>query len=169
VQDDAERVIGYASRTQKIYCVTKNELLAVTVFLDHFRPHLLGKPYPVYTDNSALTWIENFKQPEVQITRWLQKLQEYQFTIVHWPDNNADSMSIHSLQVFPADSIPYWQLAQLQDQCTIREGVLLQYQRSLLRAWQKDSTGLATGITHKTGVLQAKNAPPNLTYSRRAS
>ena len=39
---------------------------------------------------------ENFKSPEGQLARWLEKLQEYQFTIVHRPGrrhNNADALS----------------------------------------------------------------------------
>ena len=93
-------MIAYASRTltkaKRNYCVTKKELLAVIVFLDHFRPYLLAKPFTIRTDHGVLTWIQRFKDPERQIARWLQKLQEYQFTIVHRPGkqhSNADSMS----------------------------------------------------------------------------
>jgi len=55
-----------------------------------------GKHFTVRMDHGALTWIQNFKQPEGQIAHWRQKLQEHQFTIVHQPGgqhNNADSMS----------------------------------------------------------------------------
>ena len=99
IQDNAECVIAYTSRiltkSEQNYCVTKKELLAV-VFLDHFQPYLLGKPFTICMDHGALTWIQKFKQPEGQIAHWLQQLQEYQFTIVHRPGrkyNNADSMS----------------------------------------------------------------------------
>ena len=50
----------------------------------------------IRTDHGALTWIQKFKEPEGQIARWVQKLQEYQFTIIHCPGNrhnNADALS----------------------------------------------------------------------------
>ena len=43
-----------------------------------------------------MIWLQNFKSPEGQLARWLEKLQEYQFTIVHRPGhrhNNADALS----------------------------------------------------------------------------
>ena len=95
-----ETVVAYGSRTlsksERHYCATKKELLAVVVFLEHFRPYLLGRPFTIRTDHGALTWLQTFKQPEGQIARWLQKLQEYNFTIVHRPGRhhiNADALS----------------------------------------------------------------------------
>lgn len=95
-----EHVIAYASRAltkaDHNYCVTRRELLAVVIFLQHFRPYLLKAPFTIHTDHGALTWVQNFKEPEGQIARWLQRLQEYQFTIVHRPGkhyNNADALS----------------------------------------------------------------------------
>ena len=95
-----EHVVAFASRTlskpERNYCVTKKELFAVVVFLEQFRPYLLGTPFTLRTDHGALTWIQKFKQPQGQIARWLQKLQEYQFTVVHRPGkrhSNADAMS----------------------------------------------------------------------------
>jgi len=68
----------------------------VVVFLEHFRPYLLGKPFTICIDHGALTWLQTFKQPEGQMACWLQKLQEYNFTIVHCPGRqhvNADALS----------------------------------------------------------------------------
>ena len=95
-----EHVIAYGSRmlskAEKNYCVTKKELLAVVVFLEQFRPYLLGKPFTIRTDHNALTWLQRFKEPERQMARWLQRLQEYQFDILHRPGkkhSNADALS----------------------------------------------------------------------------
>ena len=101
VQDDgSECVIAYASRLlskqERNYCVTRKELLAVVTFLQHFHPYLVGSLFTIHTDHSALTWLQNFKQPEGQLARWLEKLQEFQFTIVHRPGRahaNADAIS----------------------------------------------------------------------------
>ena len=115
IHNDKEHVIAYASRTltkaERNYCVTKKELLAVVTFLQHFRPYLLGAPFTIRTDHGVLAWIHKFKEPEGQIARWLQKLQEYQFSIIHRPGrlhNNADAMSripCKQCGIIPADEI----------------------------------------------------------------
>ena len=99
-EDGKEHVISYASRLltkpERNYCVTRKELLAVITFLHHFRQYLIGAPFVIRTDHGALTWLQNFKSPEGQLARWLEKLQEYNFTIVHRPGrkhNNADALS----------------------------------------------------------------------------
>ena len=98
--DGSEHVIAYASRLltrpERNYCVTHKELLAVVTFLNHFRHYLLGTPFTIRTDHGALTWLQHFKSPEGQLARWLEKLQEYQFTIIHRPGrkhSNADALS----------------------------------------------------------------------------
>ena len=95
-----EHVIAYASRllskAEHNYCTTRKELLAVITFLQHFRQYLLGRLFTVQTDHGALTWLQGFKNPEGQLARWLEKLQEYQFNIVHRPGKKhmtADALS----------------------------------------------------------------------------
>ena len=99
-EDGSKIVVAYTSRVlskqERNYCVTRKELLAVVTFLQHFKQYLIGLPFTIRTDHSALTWLQNFKQPEGQLTRWLKKLQELQFTIVHYPGKahgNADALS----------------------------------------------------------------------------
>ena len=99
--DGTERVISYASRTltksERNYCVTWKELLAVVYFLQHFRQYLLSAPFTLRTDHGALLWLQKFKEPEGQLARWLEKLD---FTIIHRPGHkhsNADSLSPLSL------------------------------------------------------------------------
>ena len=100
VQDGREHVIAYASRVlskpERRYCVTRKELLAVVFFCHHFRPYLLGRHFTLRTDHGSLTWLWNFKDPEGQLARWLERLQEYDFSIVHRPGKkhgNADGLS----------------------------------------------------------------------------
>ena len=95
-----EHVIAFASRTlsksERRYCVTRRELLAVVVFTEQFRPYLLGRRFTLRTDHGSLSWLQSFKEPEGQLARWLEKLQEYHFDIVHQPGRkhaNADSLS----------------------------------------------------------------------------
>ena len=98
--DGVERVIAYGSRlltkSERRYCVTRRELLAVITFLQHFRPYLLGRHFVVRTNHGSLTWLRNFKDPEGQLARWLERLQEHHFDIVHRPGclhGNADALS----------------------------------------------------------------------------
>ena len=83
----SERVIAYASRSltrpEQRYCVTRKELLAVVDIVHHFRQYLLGREFTLRTDHGSLVWIRNFKEPEGQLARWLERLQEYNFTVVH--------------------------------------------------------------------------------------
>ena len=98
VQDDgSESVIAYASRSlsrqEQRYYVTRRELLAVINFIHHF---LLGQPFTLRTDHGSLVWIQNFKEPEGQLASWLERLQEFNFSVVHRPGvqhGNADSLS----------------------------------------------------------------------------
>eukprot|EP00731_Ephydatia_muelleri_P038701 Em0868g1a len=64
----SERVIAYASRS-----LTRPEQ----------RQYLLGREFTLRTDHGSLVWIRNFKEPEGQLARWLERLQEYNFTVVH--------------------------------------------------------------------------------------
>ena len=98
--DGQERVVAYGSKlltkAERNYCVTRKELLAVVTFTDLFRPYLLGKEFTVRTDHASLTWLRNFKSPTGQLARWLEKLSEYQFNIVHRKGRkhcNADALS----------------------------------------------------------------------------
>ena len=99
-QGGHEKVIAYASRNldkrERNYCTTRREMLALVYFLGHFRPYLLGRPFLVRTDHRSLQWLRNFRDPQGQIARWQEKLQEYDFTCEYRPGkhhSNADALS----------------------------------------------------------------------------
>src|SRR5580693_4621484 len=100
VQDGQERVIAYASRSlsksERNYCVTRKELLAVVFYLKHFRVYLLGRRFLIRSDHSALQWLRKMPQPVGQQARWLEMMEEFQFEIQHRPGRahgNADALS----------------------------------------------------------------------------
>ena len=100
VQDGETKVIGYASKTfskeQRNYCVTRKELCAVITYVKHFRPYLYGRKFTIRTDHGSLVWLTNFKEPEGQLARWIEVLQQYDYRIIHRPGRNhrnADSLS----------------------------------------------------------------------------
>lgn len=95
-----EKVLAYYSRSlnkaERRYCVTRRELLAVVKSIEHFHPYLYGQCFLVRTDHAALRWLMSFKSPEGQIARWIQKLQQYHFTVEHRSGQkhvNADALS----------------------------------------------------------------------------
>ena len=48
------------------------------------------------TDHSSLAWLHSFKEPESQLVRWLEHLQEYGFEVFHCNGrnhSNADALS----------------------------------------------------------------------------
>ena len=99
-QNGQERVVAYFSRSlnrrERNYCVTRKELLAVVRATEKFHYYFYGQRFVVRTDHASLKWLFNFRQPEGQIARWLQKLQEYDFEIVHRAGRshvNADALS----------------------------------------------------------------------------
>ena len=100
VQNGEEKVISYASkklnRSQKNYCTTYRELLAVVHFVRQFRHYLWGRPFLIRTDHSSLVWLKSFKSPEGILARWLSVLDTFDFTLEHRKGShhvNADAMS----------------------------------------------------------------------------
>ncbi|UYV85033.1 hypothetical protein LAZ67_X004344, partial [Cordylochernes scorpioides] len=100
VQDEDEQVIEFFSRVltkaERNYCATRKELLAIVKAVEHFHKYLYGQNFLIRIDLAALTWLLRMKNPEGQVARWLEKLQQYHFQIKHRPGrkhNNADALS----------------------------------------------------------------------------
>ena len=100
IQEGEERVVAYysctLSRPERNYCVTRRELLAVVKSVHHFHHYLYGRQFTVRTDHAALKWLLNFRNPEGQIARWIERLQHYDFQIMHRAGaqhGNADALS----------------------------------------------------------------------------
>ena len=98
--DGNEKVVAYFSRTlskpERNYCVTRRELLAMVESIKHFHKYLYGRKFLLRTDHAALRWLLNFKNPEEQIARWIERLQSYEFEIQHRKGEqhkNADALS----------------------------------------------------------------------------
>ena len=98
--DRQERVIAYASclltKLERHYCITRKELLAVVTFLNHFLTILTGEKVYFTNDHGSLLWLHNFKEPEGQLARWMEKLEKFQFEVVHCKGKahcNADALS----------------------------------------------------------------------------
>ena len=100
IQNDQERVVAYCSRalrpSQRRYCTTKREMLAVVAMCIQFRSYLRGARFTLRTDHRSLVWLHRFKDMEGMLSRWLHSLQQFQFSIIHRPGKdhgNADGLS----------------------------------------------------------------------------
>jgi hypothetical protein len=98
--DGVEHPISYFSRTlsgpEKKYCVTRKELLAIVLATGHFHHCLYGNHFTIRTDHASLQWLLDFKNPEGQTARWLKKLHQYDFAVLHRRGKlhgNADALS----------------------------------------------------------------------------
>ncbi|KAM6948657.1 receptor-type tyrosine-protein phosphatase N2-like [Aplochiton taeniatus] len=67
------------TKTERNYCVTRRELLAVVLGIRHFCPYLYGRQFLLRTDHASLTWLLSFMEPEGQLARQIEALQEYDF------------------------------------------------------------------------------------------
>ncbi len=95
-----KRVIAYASKTlsntQRCYCTTNKELLAVMMAIELFQYYLTACHFRVVTDHASLTWLRKLREPEGMVARWTARLEPFDFTIVDRPGkyhSHADGLS----------------------------------------------------------------------------
>jgi hypothetical protein len=100
VYPEGEKVIAYHSKclstTERNYCVTRRELLAILEALRVWRHYLHGVKFVVRTDHSSLTWLQSFKEPEGQLARWLERLSFFDIDLQYRrgaASTNADGLS----------------------------------------------------------------------------
>ena len=100
IQGDVECVVAYCIRTlrpsQRRYCTTKRKMLAAVAMCIQFRSYLCGTKFTLCTDHKLLVWLHRFKDTEGMMAWWLHAIQQFQFSIVHWPGRdhgNTDSLS----------------------------------------------------------------------------
>ena len=70
-------------------------MLSIKGELDN-APYLLEREFTLRTDHDSLTWLQNFRDPQGQLARWLERLQEFNFKVVHRQGRkhtNADALS----------------------------------------------------------------------------
>ena len=100
LQKEGEVVIAYASRSlhwsQRRYCTTRREMLAVVVMCTHFRSYLRGEQFTLRTDHSSLRRLRRFRNGDGMLARWYLLLGQFSVTFKYRPGSqhaNADGMS----------------------------------------------------------------------------
>ena len=106
-----ERVIAYASKSlnkaQQNYTTSDRECLAIIWGIRHFRAHLLGRKFDLFTDHSALQFINTMKlnrDLSGRLARYQMFLQEYEFE-PHYRkgEENANADALSRDPAFDAD------------------------------------------------------------------
>ena len=114
---DEEHPVGFFSKAltapERRYSVYERELLGVVRACEHFRVFLLGCPFVVRTDHGAIRKIFTSKlRDSMRVEKWVLRLAEYDFTIVHIPGREntvADALSrIPDELPPPAPGLPAW-------------------------------------------------------------
>ena len=104
--------IAYASRflnnNEQKYSTNKLELLAVVWSLEHFKYYLYGSKFELQTDHQALlSALKNNrgnKTYQSRLTRWVDRLLPFHFTVQHVPGKNmrfADYFSRYPISPAP--------------------------------------------------------------------
>ena len=99
-QDGEWRVIAYSSRllskSEKNYCTTRKELLAVIHALKAWKTYLLGRTVTIRSDHSALMYLRRSPELIGQQARWLDFLENFDLVLQHRSGRahgNADGLS----------------------------------------------------------------------------
>ena len=86
---DGERPIAYKSRklndAESRYTVHEQELLAIIVCLRTWRCYLEGMNFIIRTDHKSLEHVQTRKYLSRRMTRWVEYLQQFNFTIEYKP------------------------------------------------------------------------------------
>lgn len=97
---DRHRAIGFASKaltdTERRYCQTEKEALAIVWGVERFQYYLLGKSFDIFTDCKALSFLFSKRsKPCSRIERWVLRLQAFDYRIVFMSGkhNVADALS----------------------------------------------------------------------------
>ena len=100
VQEGAERVISYGSRSLKPaevnYSTTEKEALSIVHFVGEYRPYLLGRKFYIETDHNPLTFLNKQQEPKGRLGRWAIALSEFDYEVRYKPgriNSNANALS----------------------------------------------------------------------------
>ncbi|XP_062699139.1 uncharacterized protein K02A2.6-like isoform X2 [Aedes albopictus] len=145
--DSRPRVISYASKslspTERRYCQTEKEALALVWAVERFSIYLLGRKFELETDHKPLeTIFSPSSRPCARIERWVLRLQSFTFVVRYrkGSSNVADPFSRLATdctnQDFDSDS-PYLVLAIMEsaaiDTCELEHASTEDYELSIVR------------------------------------
>lgn len=115
LQTDASgcsRIVNCASKsltdTEKKYCQTEKEALAIVWSVERFYTYLYGNEFDILTDCKALEYLFTVRsRPCARIERWVLRIQAFDYKVIYIPGekNIADVLSrLGTLKPVPFDS-----------------------------------------------------------------
>jgi hypothetical protein len=132
-QNGQERPISFASRVlnehEVNYSTTHKELLAVIFGTKIHRCFLYGRKFQIVTDHAALKWLITVKNHQcARLTRWVLKLSEYEFEIIHKPGKKHVNVDVLSQHIATVHS--FQENAETTDELDLTHNVILREQRT---------------------------------------
>ena len=86
-EEEIRLPVAYASRslndTERRYSTTDREGLAVIWAVKYFMSYILGMPFTIVTDHSALTALKTKEKLEGRLQRWAEFLSDYDYQILY--------------------------------------------------------------------------------------
>lgn len=87
-----EQVDCYLSRSltpqNRKYSTTERECLCVLWAIERLRCYIENTKFYVITDHHNLIWLSNLKDPRGRLGRWVLRLQQFNFKIIHRKGKN---------------------------------------------------------------------------------
>ena len=110
-EDGKEYVIAYGGRARRTeeqqWHRNELECLAIIAGIDAYKHYLSHKHFTISTDNAAMKWLMEKKEPTGKFARWIMKIQSFSFTIEHRKSTqNADAISRIDYSRFPCSTAP---------------------------------------------------------------
>ena len=112
-ENGKEYVIAYGGRAvrpdERKWHSNDLECLALITGIETYRHYLSHRHFTINTDNSAMKWLMEKKEPTGRYARWIMKIQSYNFTIVHRKgsqNQNADAISRIDYSRLSSSSVP---------------------------------------------------------------
>ena len=86
------------------YISYEQEALAMVWSIDLFNHYLRGRPFIVKSDCQALEWLKDKRPRGARINKWLLRLQEYDYKVVHRPGIKSANCDGLTRQPFPENN-----------------------------------------------------------------
>ena len=85
-----------AKQSERNYCATDQEILAIKYFMEYYKHYPIGHHFRVRSDHKALKWLFSMKEPKHHIAQWIKVLSEFDFELEYCPvkkHGNAAALS----------------------------------------------------------------------------
>jgi hypothetical protein len=155
------------TKAETNYSVTENKCLAAIEALKAYRPYLLAREFDLYTDHQSLKWLlTRTKEHSGRLWRWVDKIQEFQYTIKHIAGTkNTVADALSRIRFVEIESEEDWSLEyvrQQQEACpTLSQIKYCLESKTTLKTSNKELAALAKELPFcfigNDGVLRRKS------------